>query len=294
MALGKAVCSRSTKDVFPFFLEGVEFYHNIEAIFNALLSMEVKANMGFSDQSPLFRMVFRYLHAYHDILQPAINDPCIIAFELRLETLGSVFSEIRQILAQTGKTSDQIRQDVTLFLLSIQTLAKWDQVYQTIPKRFNMYDRELYYAYDNKWVPRTNNDQEDFNHIIKRPIRKNMGRKDSWFYVEHLGEGVALQQNLFGNAHKVGGTKIIQTGDQCPLERLGVLKSLTVSEIIDSIDDTVLQKCVTDLESHYDVHKWVCRLSKKGIKNCLDMVLNRWDQMFLGELKNNIEVSVSL
>jgi len=294
MALGKAVCSRSTKDVFPFFLEGVELYHNAEAILGALQDMEIKEAMGVRAQSPLFHVIFRYLQAYRDILAPAINDPCIVALEIRLETLGSVFSEIRQILAQTGKTGAQIRQDVTSFLQSIQALAGWDPEYQTIHKRFTMYDRELYHTYDNVWVPRTNNDQETFNHLIKRPIRKNMGRKDSWFYVEHLGEGVALQQNLFRAAHTVGGTKITQTGDQCPFERLGVLKSLTVSAIMGAIDKTVLQKSVVHLETHYAVHKWVCRLSKKGIKNCLDMVLKPLDHMFGGELKNNIAVSVSL
>ena len=71
-----------------------------------------------------------------------------------------------------------------------------------------MYDKELYHSYDNEWVPRTNDDEEDFNRVIKRPIRKQMGRKDSWFYVEHQGEGVTFLQNLVRCSHIVGGTSI--------------------------------------------------------------------------------------
>ena len=75
--------------------------------------------------------------------------------------------------------------------------------YATIEKRFKMYDRELYVAYDEDLVPRTNNNLELFNNTLKRPIRKNMGQKFSWFYIEHLGEYIAYFHNIMKEQWRV-------------------------------------------------------------------------------------------
>ncbi len=189
LILGEAVFSRSVPDVFPFFLEGVEAYHDAEALFGGFQSLFVQEQPGDPNQSPAFNMIFRYVHSCIDLLQTALADPHVKACILQLETLGLVFAEIRQILAQLNKTGAEVRQNVITFLDSLRGLLAWDSRFSTIIKRFKMYDKELYHSYDNEWVPRTNDDEEDFNHVIKRPIRKQMGRKDSWFYVEHQGEG---------------------------------------------------------------------------------------------------------
>jgi len=276
LILGQAIFSRSVSDVFPFFLEGVEAYHDAEVLLGAFESLLVQEQHGDPTQSPAFGVIFRYVHSLIDILQSILKDPHIIACILQLETLGSVFAEIRQILAQTDKTGIEVRQDVLSFLNSLRGLLAWDPRYSTINKRFQMYNKELYHSYDNEWVPRTNDDEEDFNHVIKRPIRKQMGRKDSWFYMEHQGTGITFQQNLVRRSHVVGGTSIRQDGDQCPLERAGAIKSLTVSAIMGSMDFKVLWACVQEFDAHYEVHRWSCRLSKKGIQTCLDKILSGW------------------
>ena len=139
-----------------------------------------------------------------------------------------------------------------------------------------MYNKELYHSYDNEWVPRTNDDEENFNHIIKRPIRKQMGRKDSWFYMEHQGNGITFQQNLVRRSHVVGGTSIIQDEDQCPLERAGVIKSLTVSGNHGINGFRCVMGLCAEFDAHYEVHRWSCRISKKGIQACLDKILSGW------------------
>jgi len=91
-------------------------------------------------------------------------------------------------------------------------------VYKIVEKRFRMYKKELYISYDNKFVPRTNNDLEDFNNCLKRPIRKGQGRKKSWFYVEHQGESVAYYHNILNAPHVVGGAEISWSSEKTPLE----------------------------------------------------------------------------
>jgi hypothetical protein len=290
--IGKAICSRSTKDVFPFHIEGIAYYYNLQTLLKIIQEMLLRDDGSERVQHPGIRVILRYLHDLEILLAAPVNNPSIISNVMRLESLAAVFDEVRQILAQEDKTETQIRHDVQILLHSIQSLAAWDPTYQTIIKRFQMYDRELYHTYSNPWLPRTNNDQEDFNHTVKRAIRKTMGRKESWFYVEHLGENAAFQQNFSQIPHKVGGTTIDQPEFQCPMERLRIVTSINVSSIMKTIDLDILREAFTRLDSRYAVHKQVCRLFKKGIEACLREPLTNWNHLFLKQPEKKEVVSI--
>ena len=53
LILGEAVFSRSVPDVFPFFLEGVEAYHDAEALFGGFQSLFVQNNPEIPTNHPL-------------------------------------------------------------------------------------------------------------------------------------------------------------------------------------------------------------------------------------------------
>ena len=83
-----------------------------------------------------------------------------------LEQIFAVFQEIRFILGQVKKSGREIKEMVRVFLNSLKCKDSLVEIYEIVKKRFKMYDNELYISCDNKFVPRTNNEPEDFNKII--------------------------------------------------------------------------------------------------------------------------------
>ena len=75
LALSQAVFSRSVSDVFPFFLEGVEAYHNAEALLVAFQFLLVQERHEIPTQSPAYIVIFRYVHSLIDLLQLILKDP---------------------------------------------------------------------------------------------------------------------------------------------------------------------------------------------------------------------------
>ena len=139
-----------------------------------------------------------------------------------------------------------------------------------------MYINELYIAYDNDSVPRTNSDLEDFNNGLKRAIRKGQGKKESWFYVEHQGSSVAYYHDLLKAPHAVGGTDISVNAEQTPLERIGALKTVSVSEIMTLIDKTAFYEILAKNDESYTVHRWTRKIFKQGLKKCLNALNFTW------------------
>ncbi len=67
------------------------------------------------------------------------------------------FCEVRRILGQDGKPSEAIRGEVHHCLSALESAGLPAFAREEMTKRFQKDDRELYVAYDNKYVPRTNN-----------------------------------------------------------------------------------------------------------------------------------------
>lgn len=276
LSLGMAVFSRSSLDVFPFFLDGVVVFRQAEPLLDAVNHMLASEEVLANSQSHGFRDITEHLKEYRDLLSGVVHGSGTAALVLRLETISAVFGEARRILAQTDKCADEIRSDVAEFVESIKVLVALDNRFATIGERFQRFNRELYVAYDCKEVPRTNDDLEYFNNTIKRPIRKNMGKKISWFYLENLGESVAFHQNIIPCAHTVGGTSIKNEDLRSPLERLGVIECLSVSAIMGSVGSDVLKEIRSQIEKRYGPHRWVCKLSRKGVRGCIGEIMNEW------------------
>lgn len=215
------------------------------------------------------QFVVECLNDLSKLIRKIVDDASISELVRRVEDRFTIFQEIRRILGQTDKTGDEIREEVVSFLASLQSNLSLAEVYKIVEKRFRMYENELYTCYDNKYVPRTNNDLEDFNNRLKRPIRKGQGRKQSWFYVEHQGESATYYHNLLHSPHVVGGTEISWSSEQTPLERIDVLEIVTVSNIMNLIDKEYLYKSLVKNDKLYTVHRWTRRIFKHGLEKCL-------------------------
>jgi len=198
-----------------------------------------------------------------------------------LEQIFNVFNVIREILGQGDKPGAKVRNEIHQYLESIKNEHSLQNVYKIMEKRFRMYDAELYIAYDNKYVPRTNNDLEDFNNCLKRPIRKGQGKRESWFYVEHQGESAGFYHNLLNASHNVGGTKIEFNSEKTPLERIGVLDEISVTGIMSLIDRELFYKNLLKNDELYTVHRWTRRIFKKGLDTCLSLLESRWGDAIL-------------
>ncbi|MHA1380962.1 MAG: hypothetical protein ACTSRG_21555 [Candidatus Helarchaeota archaeon] len=70
------------------------------------------------------------------------------------------------------KSGREVKQEINIFLDLLKYDSSLEDLYKILKKRFKMYENELYITYDNEFVPRTNNNLEDFNNCLKRPIRK--------------------------------------------------------------------------------------------------------------------------
>ncbi len=142
------------------------------------------------------------LNELNKIIRRIVDDINISKKVSELEQIFAFFQGIRRILGQGGKSGKKIKNEIKYFIKSLQSNDSPVRVYKIVEKRFRMYKKELYISYDNKFVPRRNNDLEDFNNCLKRPIKKGQGRKQSWFYVEHQGESAAYYHNLINFCHQ--------------------------------------------------------------------------------------------
>ena len=261
--------SRSSKDVFPFHLKHVELYRQLFDLSKSVSSSLdlVKSLLGHVRVELQF--LVSYLNELNKIIGRIVDNASIPNMVGKLEEIFVVFQEIRRILGQTGKTGEEIKKDVTTLVTSLQSDVILAEVYRIVEKRFRMYENELYICYDNKYVPRTNNNLEAFNNCLKRPIRKGQGKKQSWFYVEHQGESAAYYHNFLNAPHVVGGADISWTSEQTPLERIDVLDTISVTNIMSLIDMEFLYKSIFKNEKLYTVHRWTRKIFKHGIKKCL-------------------------
>ena len=204
------------------------------------------------------------------IIRRIIDDASISKMVCNLEVIFGIFQEIRSILRQTDKTGEEIKEEITTLITSLQSDASLAGAYKIVEKRFRMYENELYVCYDNKYVPRTNNDLEAFNNRLKRPIRKGQGRMQSWFYVEHQGESATYYHNLLNAPHVVGGADISWSSEQAPLERIGVLDAISATNIMNLIDREYLYQSLIKNDKLYTVHRWTRKIFKQGLEKCLE------------------------
>jgi len=279
LAVLESLLSRSSKDVFPFYLKHVELYHQLSKISLTVSSRleSVKLLASYTDV-PL-QFLIDCLEGLNGIIREIVDNSEIAKLVGELEQIFAVFQEIRRVLGQEEKSGGEIKDTITIFLNSLKCNISLVKVYEIVKKWFKMYENELYVAYDNKFVPRTNNDLEDFNNCLKRPIRKGQGRKESWFYVEHQGESAAYYHNILNAPHVVGGAEISWSSEKTPLERIGVLDKISVSNIMNLINREYFYKSLAKNDMLYTVHRWTRRIFKHGLEKCLASLDSEWTRL---------------
>lgn len=266
----ESLLSRSSKDVFPFYLKHVELHRQLFSLSQRVSSSLDLVRFLSENVSVDVQFLIDCLNELNKIIRKIVGDLEISELVVELEQIFEVFQAIRRVLGQAGRSGKEIKNEIKNFIKSLQSNDSLVEVYKIVEKRFRMYKKELYVSYDNKFVPRTNNDLEDFNNCLKRPIRKGQGRKQSWFYVEHQGESAAYYHNLLNAPHIVGGAEISWSSKQSPLERIGVLDSISVTNIMNLINIEYLYKSLVKNDKFYTVHRWTRKIFKHGLEKCLN------------------------
>lgn len=267
------------KDVFPFLLREVERYYQLAEILSAVAEwLQDLAALPASGVARRFaRQLRKCLNTLEDLLAPVVNDPATADLVAKLERANAAFCAVRKVLGTDGKSSEEVRADMHALLADLAQDPANADICGELEWRLEEYDRELYVTYDHPdIVPRTNNDLESFNKEVKRPIRKCRGQKDSWFFLEHEGAGVAAYHNLLPEPRVVGGTKIADHESRCPLERAGVIKDLTVPSIMSLVNYEQLVEALATHDAGYAVHRWTRRINKRGMHACLQDLTEEW------------------
>jgi hypothetical protein len=280
LSIFESVLSRSSKDVFPFYLKDVELYHQLSKLLLTVDSRLELVNKLASCPDLSLQFSIDALEELSRIAREIVTNSDISAMVRELEQIFTAYQEVRAMLGQEEKSGAEIKQDVQVFLESLKYDESMLNAYKIMEKRFRMYDAELYISYDNKFVPRTNNDLEDFNNCLKRPIRKGQGKRESWFYVEHQGASVAYYHNMLHAPHVVGGAEISFGPEKTPLERIGVLEKISVTGIMSMIDRDCFYKNLLRNDALYTVHRWTRRIFKHGLDACLSSLDSKWTSLY--------------
>ncbi|MFO8017737.1 MAG: hypothetical protein R6U96_03825 [Promethearchaeia archaeon] len=224
------------------------------------------------------RLVEETLSNLKEIVESTISDDELAGLVKDLKKRNRSFREVRAILGQEGKSGEEIKDEIDAYLGSLEYDAALEECLTILKKRFKRYDGELYIAYDDENIPRTNNDLEDFNHDVKRSIRKRMGRKDSWTFLEHQGVSVVNYHNLIRIHRNVGGTTIFDPSEQTPFERIGLIDEVSVSNLMDLVDLDSFYRTLAENEKNFAQHRWTCKISKEGAEKCLRDLQRRFSR----------------
>ena len=276
LAIAESLLSRSSKGVFPFHLKYVELYRHLHKM-SFTVSSRLKSVHGLASNTSLnLQFIVEPLEGLSRIIRKIVANSGIHDLVVELEQIFSVFRYIRKILRQETKSGKDIKEAIQLFLKLLERKNSLAGVYHVVTKLIKMYENELYVAYDYVFVPRTNKDLEDFNNCLKRPIRKGQGKRESWFYVEHQGVSATYYHNILNAPHRVGGAEISWTSERTPLERIGVLETISVSTIMAMINREYLYKSLAKNDKLYTVHRWTRRIFKQGLETCLSSLDCQW------------------
>ena len=276
VSIVESLLSRSSKGVFPFYLKHVELYRQLSKIIPTVNSRleSIKGLLNYTTINVQF--LIDSLEELNHISRRIVANSDILNLVIELEEISAVFQESRYILGQEKKNGSAVKEDIKCFLKSLECNKPLVGIYEIMKKRFKMYENELYVAYDNKYVPRTNNDLEDFNNCLKRPIRKGQGKRESWFYVEHQGVSATYYHNILNAPHVVGGAEISCSSEKTPLERISVLNNISVSTIMHMINREYLYKSLAKNDKLYMIHRWTRKIFKQGLETCLTSLDSQW------------------
>ena len=261
--------------MFPFYLKHVELYRQFSKMLSTVNSRLESVKILAIHTNIDVQFLIDSIEGLNRITRKIVANSDLSNLVGELEQIFAVFQEIRYILGQK-KSGGEIKDAIKLFLNSLKCNSSLVEVHAIVKKRFKMYENELYIAYDNKFVPRTNNDLEDFNNCLKRPIRKGQGKRESWFYVEHQGVSATYYHNILNAPHVVGGADISCSSEETPLERIGVLEKISVSAIMNLINREYLYKSLVKNDKLYTVHRWTRRIFKQGLEKCLASLDSKW------------------
>jgi len=248
----------------------IDLYDHLSELHSSVNSLLKGLEIVFEELEFIKRVFKDCLTMLKEIVGKIINDDELAGVIKELKIINLPFQEVRRILGQEKKSGEQIKDEIRSYLDSLENDPGFDDCLKILKKRFKMYERELYIAYDNEYLPRTNNDLEDFNHDIKRPIRKRMGKKDSWTFLERQGISVVSYRNLIKINRNVGGTIISDLSEKTPFERIGLIDEVSVSNLMNLVDLELFYRILAKNEKRFTTYRWIRKISKEGFDKCLN------------------------
>jgi len=116
-----------------------------------------------------------------------------------IKVLNTNFIKLRKIFDDDEASSQQIKDKIHLFYRQLKKHQIKHPKLKIIPKRLKKYWNNLFYCYDDKRIPRTNNDIERLFNALKRIKRRRTGRRNSPTFFTHEGKALLHIENITSN-----------------------------------------------------------------------------------------------
>ncbi len=113
-----------------------------------------------------------------------------------IRVLNTNFVKLRKILDDDKSSSQQIKEKIKLFRRQLVKHQARHPKLEVIPDRLETYWKYLFQCYDDKRIPRTNNDLEKYFNTLKRIKRKRTGRKNWPTFFTHEGKELVQIGNI--------------------------------------------------------------------------------------------------
>lgn len=175
---------------FPFNLPDVDYVSKL-VLSNTFLNYFLdKINNNILDNK-IYSLVQEIKTTLGEFLSSGILDT---VREIRV--LNTNFVKLRKILDDDKSSSHQVKEKINLFRKQLVKHQTRHPKLEVISERLEMYWKYLFHCYDDKRIPRTNNDLEKSFNTLKRIKRKRTGRKNWPTFFTHEGKALAQIGNI--------------------------------------------------------------------------------------------------
>jgi len=210
--------------------------------------------------------VYPHDDAYRDsllelnrVLTAVIEDKRIKSLVKVLKADYKIFEKLREILENSDKKPREVVEGrMRRFLRYMEKKAAKEKKYASLVSQIKKFWNGLFHTYDHEYIPRTNNDMEQFIGRFRRKWKRITGcsRMNEW--IIHRAPMAIYMFNIIGK--------------DSPLNKLGFDTDL--ANMLSSVSYATYKKCMKE----YEVRKEDDRIRKRG-NHDLDSVLKEVEVM---------------
>lgn len=175
---------------FPFNLPDVDYVSKL-VLSNSFLNYFLDTIHDNILDNKIYLLVQEIKNTLEEFLSSGILDN---VREIRV--LNTNFVKLRKILDDDKSSTQQVKEKLKLFRKQLDKHQTRHPKLKVIPDRLELYWKFLFHCYDDKRIPRTNNDLEKSFNTLKRIKRKRTGRKNWPTFFTHEGKALVQIGNI--------------------------------------------------------------------------------------------------